>query len=451
MKKRSGVLLPLFSLPGRFGIGTLGAGARGFLDKLSACGFSLWQILPFCPPDAYRSPYSGRSSFAADTAYIDPDELVAAGLLRPSEAEAAVCPPSSCVAGDVAARRAVLLAAAAARADRASVEQFLHENPETASYCRLAAAREEIPFFTLAFGQYEFHRQWQALRLYAAARGIAILGDLPIYSAPESYDTLAYPKAYRQGGDVAGAPPDMFSHDGQVWGNPLYDYGAGKADAYALLRARLAFLRERFDGLRLDHFRGYSGFYAIPQGAKATEGRWEAGPGQAFLDTVRDLTEGYPIIAEDLGVIDEATVRLREDNGFLSTRVFRFAFLGDPESPHLPHNYREDCAAYSGTHDNETLAEYLGSLTKEESDAVGAYCRISQGESLSDAVIRTLLHSAAGYVILPLADLLGMGAEARINVPGRAEGNWRFRIGEEALSRLDVARYRRLLTESDRI
>jgi 4-alpha-glucanotransferase len=205
------------------------------------------------------------------------------------------------------------------------------------------------------------------------------------------------------------------------------------------------------DGIRLDHFRGFSSYYRIPCGAPATEGIWEAGPGQAFFDAIRDLTDGYPVIAEDLGIIDGATAALRSDNGFLSTRVFQFAFLGDPESPHLPHLVGEDCALYSGTHDNATLCEYLDSLTEEGRAAIAAYCGLRHGEPLSLGVIRTLLAAAARYTILPLADLLGLGGEARINVPGRAEGNWRHRVTGAQLDLLDTAALHALLLECGRL
>ncbi len=450
MKRQSGVLLPIFSLPGRFGIGTLGEGARSVIDTIAEAGFSLWQTLPFCPPDGYRSPYAGRSSFAGDPAYLDPAEMAAAELLTAAEAESLTREEGSAVDTDAIASRMPLLRAAAERADRASVEDFLDASPVTAAYCRLAAEDEGEDFFVRAFLQYEFFREWEALRAYARQRGVTVIGDLPIYSAPGSYDTRMYPTAYRAGGDVAGAPPDMFASDGQVWGNPLYDYGAMKEDGYAFLRDRFAFLRDRFDGLRLDHFRGYSSYYAIPAGSPASAGRWETGPGQAFFDAIADLTEGYPIIAEDLGIIDEATEALRRQNGFLSTRVFRFAFLGDPESPHLPENCGADTAVYSGTHDNDTLAAFLSSLPEETRSEILSRLGPREGEAPTDTVIRSLLSTEATLAVLPLADLLALGTEARINTPGTAEGNWRWRVTAERLAALDTEKYRAMNLAADR-
>lgn len=441
MKRQSGVLMPLFSLPGTYGIGTLGVGARRFIDAIAEAGFSLWQTLPFCPPDGYRSPYAGRSSFAGDPAYLDPGELLSAGLLTAAEATALERPEGSEVdAGAIAARLPILMAAAD-RCDRTAVEEFLDKSPGVAAYCRLAAETEGGSFDAYAFLQYEFFREWEALRAYAHSRGITVIGDLPIYSAPGSYDTRMAPTAYRQEGNVAGAPPDMFAADGQVWGNPLYDYPAMQRDGYAFLRDRFAFLRDRFDGLRLDHFRGYSSYYAIPAGASAAEGRWEEGPGQAFFDAIADLTAGYPMIAEDLGVIDDATNALRRQNGFLSTRVFQFAFLGDPESPHLPEHCHEDCAVYSGTHDNDTLASFLASLGEEKREEILSCLGREEGEPPTETVIRTLLATDATLAIFPLADLLALGGDARINTPGTAEGNWSHRVTGETLSLLDRERY----------
>ena len=450
MKRQSGVLLPLFSLPGRFGIGTLGRGARNLIDMLAEAGFSLWQTLPFCPPDGYRSPYAGRSSFAGDPAYLDPAEMREAGLLTAAEAASAETSEGSAVDPDAIAARMPILRAAAARADRSAVEGFLDKNPLTAEYCRLAAEAEGEDFALHAFLQYEFFREWEALRAYAHTRGVSVIGDLPIYSAPGSYDTVMYPTAYRALGDVAGAPPDMFAADGQIWGNPLYDYEAMREDGYSFLRERFAFLRARFDGLRLDHFRGYSSYYAIPRDAPASEGRWESGPGQAFFDAIADLTDGYPIIAEDLGMIDEATDALRRQNGFLSTRVLQFAFLGDPASPHLPEHCREDTAVYSGTHDNDTLVAFLSSLPDDKRAEILSRLGAREGEPPTDTVIRALLGTEASLAVFPFADLLALGSEARINTPGTAEGNWCWRLTSDALAAFDPEKYRAMNLAADR-
>ena len=450
IKRQSGVLLPVFSLPGAFGIGTLGAGARAFIDRMAEAGFSLWQTLPLCPPDGYRSPYAGRSSFACDTALLDPYEMAAADLLSEREAAALALDERDTVDAAAVAARLPQLAAAADRADRAAVEQFLHTYPETAAYCRFVSDGEGRDFFGEAFLQYEFRREWEALRTYAHSRSVTVIGDLPMYPAPDSCDLRTHPEAFLAEGAVAGAPPDAFAAEGQIWGNPLYDYAAMRREGFSFLRQRFAFQRALFDGLRLDHFRGFSSYYAIPQGGTAAEGRWCEGPGQALFDALREELRGYPVIAEDLGVIDEATCRLRAENGFLSTRVFQFAFLGDPASPHLPENCHEDSAVYSGTHDNDTLMSFLAALPEEKRAEIFAYCDAREGEAPIHSVIRTLLASRATLAILPLADLLGLGSEARINVPGRADGNWCWRVTGEALAALDAEGYLAMNREAGR-
>ncbi len=445
-ERKSGVLLPIFSLPGCFGIGTMGKGARTFLQKIKEAGFALWQTLPLCPPDGYGSPYAGRSSFAGDPDLIDPDEMVAVGLLTPAEAEGMRLPETGAVdRGALSPRRAILLSAAE-RADRSAVEDFLHQNPNTAAYCQSAAEREGGDPYAYAFLQYEFFREWDALRREANRLGIEVVGDMPIYSSPESYDVLAYPDAFDKGSDgkasaVAGAPPDAFSCEGQSWGNPLYDYAAMANDGFSYLKERTAFLAARFDGIRLDHFRGYSAYYAVPRDKSARFGEWREGPGQALFDTLLPYTDGRTVIAEDLGAVDEATETLRARNGFLSTRVLQFAFLGDPMSPHLPHNCTVDTAVYSGTHDNPPLAAYLREMPEGEKGYLLRYCGAGSEEEAGTAIIDTLLRSSARLAVFPLCDLLGEGAEARINTPGRAEGNWRYRVSGEALASLNTEDY----------
>ncbi len=426
MRRASGVLLPVFSLPGRFSRGTLGEAAHRFIDAIADGGFTLWQTLPLTPPDAYGSPYASDSSFATDPALLDIDALVAEGLLSPGEAEG----------GDHGA----LLSLAASRAERAPLDAYLEAHPETAAYCRHRAT-DDGGLYTHAFCQAALDRQWAAVREHARARGVCIIGDLPMYVAPGSADAALYPEAFCGGGDAAGVPPDYFSPEGQVWGNPLYDWERLREGGYAFFRARLSYLLDRFDGVRLDHFRGFSAYYRIPGGAPATEGRWEEGPGTALFAALSDLLSGREVIAEDLGEVDGAVEALRRECGFLSTRVFQFAFLGDPGSLHLPHNYTEDCVAYSGTHDNDTLQGYLDSMPEGERAYLLDYCGATAREEAAAAVIRTLLSSVARLAVFPMQDLLGIGGEGRINIPGRAEGNWAWRLPDDYLDTFDPARY----------
>ncbi len=444
MERKSGVLAPVFSLPGRFGIGTLGAGARRFVDLLAEGGFHLWQTLPLLPPDGYGSPYAAVSSFAMDPALIDPDELVAEGLLHPEEADACALPEEGGVHPASRAGREVL-SAAAARAERTPVEDFLETHPETAAYCTALADRGAL-FSEVSFFQYEAHREWDALRSYAASRGVGIIGDLPMYPAAGSLDVALFPDAFclnPQGEPtaVAGVPPDYFSPEGQVWGNPLYDWARAAEGGYAYHRARIAYLCRHFDGLRLDHFRGYESYFAIPGGAPAAEGHWEAGPRDDLLSALAPVLAGRPVIAEDLGEVGEDVDALRRRAGYLTTRVLPFAFLGDPQSPHLPHRCPEDCAVYSGTHDTAPLAAHLAAMPEGERRYLMDYCGAHEGEGLLP-ILCTLLATHAAYAIFPICDLLGLGGEARINTPGQAEGNWRFRCTEAQLDALDTDVYR---------
>ena len=444
MKRASGVLLPLFSLPGEYGVGTLGAGARYFIDRIAEGGFSVWQILPFCPTDGYGSPYAGISSFAASPVYIDPAEMLDAELITAAECEAEKRPEGRFVEGGLFDARLALCKKAAERLDRSTLDDFLDREPEIAAFCRLYADRGG-DFSAIAFSQYEFFREWDNLRTYAHERGISIMGDMPIYVSADSYDVATYPSAFLLNGEgraarVAGVPPDYFSADGQVWGNPLYDYGAMQADGYRFFRDRIAFLTRRLDALRLDHFRGYLSYFSIPAGAGAREGQWEQGPGDALFSALSDLLAGYPVVAEDLGDVGTEVEEFRRRCGFLSTRVLQFGFLGDPQSVHLPHAYPEDSVAYSGTHDNETLQEYLSAMPKSEQRYLLDYCGASDDNG-ARVVIRTLLASHARLAVFPLADLLSFGAPHRINTPGRAEGNWSVRFLHGELAALDTAQY----------
>ena len=428
MQRASGVLLPIFSLPGRFSRGTLGAAAYEFVDRVAAAGFSVWQTLPITPPDGYGSPYAGRTSFAADESLVDMDALVAEGLLGREEVAKIE-------------DHGALLSLAAERADRGTLDEYLTNNPQTAAVCR-HGVRDDGELYRRAFAQYTFDRQWSALCDHAHERGVSLVGDLPIYVAPDSIDAALFPEAFLSTGDVAGVPPDDFCPDGQVWGNPLYDWGRMAEDGYAFFRARLAYLLARFDGVRLDHFRGFSAYYRIPSGAPATAGRWETGPGSGLFSSLAGLLGGRLVIAEDLGCIDGAVDDLRREFGFLSTRVLQFGFLGDPGSPHLPHVIGEDTAFYTGTHDNDTLCGFLGAMPEAERAHLLSYCGAKDADDGMNSAVRALLASRARLAILPVQDILGIGSEGRINTPGRAEGNWSWRLTEEELVGIDWERFR---------
>ena len=444
MKRASGVLLPIFSLPGKYGIGTFGEGARHFIDRIAEGGFSLWQTLPFCPPDAYGSPYAGRSSFAISPGYIDPGELLFAELISKKEAEGEERPEGRFASFDVSEGRLALCQKAASRLPADQLDDFLEREPQVAVFCRLYADQGG-DFQTIAFSQYEARREWDALRAYAHAHGVSIMGDMPIYVSADSLDIAAYPEAFLLDAEgraarVAGVPPDYFSTDGQIWGNPLYRYDAMQENGYRFFRERLFFLRRCFDSLRLDHFRGYASYYSIPAGEGAREGRWEEGPADSLFAALSDLIKDYLVVAEDLGDVGAEVDEFRRRCGFLSTRVLPFGFLGDPKSVHLPHNYPEDSVAYSGTHDNETLQEYISSMPSSERKYLLDYCG-AEDRNAASSVIRVLLASHARIAVFPLADLLLYGAPFRINTPGRAEGNWNVRFTHDELAALDTDYY----------
>ncbi len=468
----SGVLLPVFSLPGPYSVGSFGASARRFLDRLAEGGFTLWQVLPFCLPDDCHSPYKSYSAFSGNPYFIDLDLLAARGLITREElASAKETSPYLCEYDRLKEERLPLLRRAFSRLDSAeerALERFAAENPEIDGFCRFMALKEAnkgapwTEFTTevyraqdLAFWrflQYEFFRQWDDLHAYAAKVGIKIIGDIPIYVAHDSSDVYFHREDFLLDGnglprEVAGVPPDYFCPDGQMWGNPLYDWSQMKKNGYAFWRARLSFFLSRFDGVRLDHFRGFESFYAIPREAEnAKAGRWRKGPGESFLRAVRDLTQGKLVIAEDLGDITPAVHRLVKKSGFPPMRVLQFGFLGDADSIHRPHRYPKECVCYSGTHDNNTLLGYLFEMPQEQRRELLAYVG-HEGDFTRggcDAVLRTLMASCADHLILPMQDILGYGADTRINRPGLAKGNWQYRLTEEQLEGADFEKLRRM-------
>ncbi len=453
--KQSGVLLPIFSLPGKFGIGTLGKGARDFLDAILAGGFSLWQTLPFGPPDAYRSPYAAISSFAGDPAYLDPEELYCLELISREELLSLCMPETAEVNASALSVRMPVLRRAAERVERVLLEDFLHRNPETAAYCRSRAEGGSELFFE-AFLQYEFDREWQGLLSYAHRIGVSLMGDLPIYPSADSTDLRLYPEAFLLDGcglplGVAGVPPDSFSAEGQIWGNPLYRWDAMREDGFRYLSLRFRYLLDRFDALRLDHFRGYHSYYRIPRGEGAASGHWERSFGEELFEILAPLMEGKCIVAEDLGTSPELTDPLRRRFGFLSTRPLAFANPEDATDRYLPENCSGDCAVYTGTHDNLPYAALLATMDEAKRRALAARLGAEAGEPLVAAAIRALLHSAAALAVFPLADLLFLGEEARVNTPGTVGKNWRWRATSCDLARLDTAGYCRQNRESGRI
>ncbi len=466
MQRKSGVLLPIFSLGGGHSIGSFGSDAYRFIDKLAEGGFSLWQILPLGATDRWGSPYSSPSSFSLNPYFVDLQQLFEEGLLTKEELSSAKeGTPHRCEYERLLGERLPLLFSAAARfRDKGAVKAFIEENPYVGEFCRFMAwkaenggaphwewgetvLREET-LFAWQFVEYKAHLQWQALHAYAASRGVSILGDLPMYPSLDSADVYFHPEEFLLDGkgrplSVAGVPPDYFSPEGQRWGNPLYHWKRASKNGYAFYKERLRFALSLFDGVRLDHFRALEAYFAIPADKSPREGHWVKGPGGGLLRALADLTKEADMIAEDLGVITPEVERLVLRSGFATTRVLQFGFLGEGENLHLPHRYPENAAVYTGTHDNNTLLGYLYELKEEERARLLSYCN-AVGSDLCggiEAIVKTLLASHARLAIFPLQDLLGYGADTRINTPGRAEDNWHFRLSSEALSSLDLSRF----------
>ncbi len=468
--RSSGIILHPAALPGSGPIGTLGSGARRFVDWLAVGKQLLWQILPLNPTSYDGCPYNAHSVFAGNPWLIDPDDLASDGFLPDTT-------PYRWKGGDhrrVDFDRArdlstVFLRSAFAkfREDRLFFDDFAmfrsaqaHWLGDYALYAALrdrfgttdwstwpeefrgrrpaALARfaqeaaDEIMFHQ--FVQWIFHRQWNALRRYAAERGVRIIGDMPMFVSYESSDVWAHQELFllKEGKrtHVAGVPPDYFSPTGQLWGNPLYDWKRMEEDGFAWWGRRFARTFGMYDIVRLDHFRGFAACWAVPAGEKTAEnGKWRKTPGRKLFETLKEQFGDLPLIAEDLGVISEDVVELREHFGFPGMKVLQFAF-GSPQHEFLPHNYTTpNCVVYTGTHDNDTVTGWYQSLYEHDRREVNRYLGLRWGDSPAWALIRLAFSSVAKFAIVPLQDVLGMGSEARYNVPGTVgPHNWTFRF-----------------------
>ena len=469
MKRGSGILLHISSLPSPHGIGTLGRAAYDFADRLKAAGQRYWQVLPLGPTSYGDSPYQSFSSFAGNPYFIDLELLAEDGLLTPAELEGISWgdDPEQVDYGAIYQNRFPVLRRAYARGwqrDRAAVEAFaegrtwlqdyalfmalkghfgmeswirwpdrairLREPEAVVRYRKLLA--EDVQFYT--YLQYLFFRQWSALKAYINGLGIRLIGDVPIYVALDSADVWSEPQFFQLDSEnrpveVSGVPPDYFCADGQLWGNPLYDYERMRADGYGWWIRRMDGVRQLFDVVRFDHFRGLESYWAVPYGDKtARNGRWRKGPG---LELVRVLTSWFgdlELIAEDLGFLTPAVHQLLAESGLPGMKVLEFAF--DPREPssYLPHTYGRNCVCYVGTHDNETLVQWEETVDREHIRFAREYLGLAPRQKLNQAMIRAGMQSVADLFIVPMQDLLELGAQARMNAPGTDWGNWRWRM-----------------------
>lgn len=496
-QRKAGVLMPVSSLPSDCGVGTLGAGAYAFVDWLHSAGMKIWQVLPLLPTGFGDSPYQSCASDALNFYFIDFALLVKDGLLTEWEYKTIEWSEDNRRVdyGRLFAHKAEILKKAYARYNKEEKDwlQFLSDGQyadfglfmalktkfsyrpwteweEPYRSCAgqgldefIAEYKGQIEFWQ--FTQFIFLKQWKNLRAYANERDIQIMGDMPIYVAYDSVETWKYRKQlFMLDGEgnlslLAGVPPDAFSEDGQFWGNPVYDWEKLKKNNYQWWKDRFHYAFSLFDYIRIDHFRAFDRFFAIPADAEtAKEGEWLDGPKADLFKGMQDA----PIIAEDLGTLDEGVRTLMQTTGYAGMKVFEFAFNGDPENEYLPSNYQENCVAYTGTHDNDTLRSFILSMDKtERKDFETAFERECLAadvayvtESIEDecaSVIALLFASKANVVIIPMHDILCFGEEARLNAPSTVSfKNWTFRFLEKDFGRRKAAWLKELAEEYNR-
>ena len=469
MKRASGVLLPVFSLPSKYGIGCFSKEAYKFIDQLKEAGQSYWQILPLGPTGYGDSPYQSFSTYAGNPYFIDLKTLIKEGLLTKKE----------CKAYDFGdqetkidyekiyySRFKVLKKAFQRFKPDKEYQEFVKENEEWledyslymaikdskdgASWNvwedslknrepeALVKAKEElkdaIDFYK--FQQYEFDRQWKKLHAYANKQGIQIVGDIPIYVAFDSADAWAAPEMFQFDEEnnpvaVAGCPPDAFSATGQLWGNPLYNWEYHKKTGYEWWIRRIGYCFKLYDVVRIDHFRGFDEYYAIPYGDEtAVNGKWMPGPGMDLFQAVEAKLGRPNIIAEDLGFLTDSVLKMLADSGFPGMKVLQFAFDPSAESAYLPHTYPKNCVVYTGTHDNDTTRGWYHSESKATRDFAKEYMNVQRmdEDNLAWDFIRVAMGSVADLCITPMQDFLNLDGEARINMPSTLGGNWAWRM-----------------------
>lgn len=487
MPRRAGILLHPTSLPGPFGVGSLGAGARSFVDFLTMAKVSLWQVLPLVPTGDGGSPYSSWSAFAGNPDLIDIPDLAELGLL--DACDIATPPEFDCNSVDYAAARAArrpLLQRAFDRlverkdALREEFEAFKRAQPwslDTGQFAAIKNHHQQTPWWEWpaalrdrerkalnaitaelareverhVAAQFLFAKQWAALRDYAATRGVGLVGDLPIYVDADSVDVWASRGLFEldatgKPARVAGVPPDAFSATGQRWGNPLYRWDRMAEENFAWWCARLRRSFEHTDWVRIDHFRGLSAYWAVPASAPdARTGEWVKGPGIAFFAAAQKSLGTLPIIAEDLGVIDDEVRGLLAQSDLAGMRVLHFAFEDNASNPYLPHNYLPKTVVYTGTHDNDTTVGWWNAQPHHVRQHVKRYLNTSC-EDIAWDLMRAAFASVALFAVVPMQDVLSLGSNARMNTPAVAAGNWRWRCRNTDLQP-DIAHRLRELVE----
>ncbi len=467
--RKGGVLLPVSSIPSKYGIGTFSKQAYEFVDFLERAGQSFWQILPLGPTGYGDSPYQSFSTFAGNPYYIDLEELIKKGWLTKEECDA-------CDFGSddgyvdyekIYLSRFRILKIAYERSNIKEDKEFGKFKEDNAAWLEdyalymavknsfhgiswieweedirlrkpeaMKAYKEkfvdEIEFYQ--FQQFVFAVQWLALKAYANKKKISIIGDIPIYVAFDSADTWANPELFQLDESctptgVAGCPPDSFSATGQLWGNPLYKWEYHKETGYEWWMHRISYCYRLYDVVRIDHFRGFDEYYFIPYGDTTAEfGHWEKGPGYDIFKVMKEKIGKKPVIAEDLGFLTPSVISLVKKTGYPGMKILQFAFDSREESDYLPHNYSNNSVVYTGTHDNDTTMGWYGSLNRQDKAFAKRYLNIKAKKEIYWEFIRAALSSVADTAIIPVQDYLGLGSEARVNMPSTLGNNWKWRL-----------------------
>lgn len=493
MIRSSGVFLNISSLPGEYGIGGFSVDAKNFAEYISTMGFHWWQILPLTTIGKGNSPYSGISAFAGNYLYIDPYNIEK-GLLTDEEIVAAKYSGSIYLTDYDYVRKCKkeLLTKAFSRISdtiKNNIDCFRKQNSfwveDYALFMALTEENNNKPWYEwqnelkfrepsalseakrrlserilfYCFEQYEFFRQWKNLKFFINNFGVGVFGDMPIYVCYDSVDVWSHPELFQLDSDlkpsmVAGVPPDYFSEEGQLWGNPLFDYNKMKDDGYNWLIERILHNLKLYDMLRIDHFRGFYKYWAVPSDSDTAKvGQWKDGPKMDIWNELKKRVNNAKIIAEDLGIIDDEVHKYLEETGFYGMRVMQFGFDGDSRNIHLPHNYNKTCVGYTSTHDNDTTLGWLFNLNNSTRDYALNYVNCdtlsgwagSGGDcNATKCFIRTLLSSSCNLAIIPMQDLCGYGGDTRMNTPGVPLGNWEYRTNYTAMDNVDTG-YMRML------
>ena len=472
LKRGAGILMPISSLPAPYGIGTFGKSAYEFADSLKRARQSYWQVLPLGPTSYGDSPYQSFSAFAGNPYFIDLDALLEEELLTKEEIDACYWLDSEeeVKYDAVYYYRFPLLKKAYERSRHGETEEYRafcaknsHWLDDYALYMALKGhfgnkewmkweepirlrkpeavkryeelLREEIGYWK--FLQFKFYEQWEQLKNYVNGLGISIIGDIPIYVALDSADVWTHPELFQLDPDtltplrVAGVPPDAFSDDGQLWGNPLYDWDKIEEAGFAWWKDRMRASARLYDVVRIDHFIGVVQYYSIPYGAEdGKTGEWKQGPGKKLTDAINEAAGDAKIIAEDLGIFCPAVKELLRETGYPGMKIIEFAFSGDRFNEHLPHCYEPNSVVYGGTHDNETLVGYFKPEARQwwELQYIADYLGAAHHEEVPDKVFRAAYGSVASVAVFQMQDVLGLGNEARMNTPGTVGGNWKWRM-----------------------